>query len=76
MVIGIPVYHSNRYSMESACGFCHGIVYHEDWCITKNDNVHYAWEVVRDAEALLDDDRAYLKAVGIEWKNPQSTRRK
>ena len=42
--------HSNKYSAQSACEHCEGVVRHEPWCITRSPEILYAYGVVLDAE--------------------------
>ena len=44
----VPWSHSNRYSADSACAYCEGVVRHESWCATQNANLYYAFEAVVD----------------------------
>ena len=63
-------YHTNRYNAQSACEHCQGIVRHERWCITLDEHVQYAFEVVPDPEKLTLLDRLTLHALGVVWGNP------
>lgn len=65
------LYHANRYTAESACAHCHGIVRHEGWCITRNAAVYEAYECVLDDSKLPERDRLILHALGVSWKNLQ-----
>ena len=40
-----PIFHSNRYHAEASCEHCAGVIRHEEWCITRNERVFYAYEV-------------------------------
>jgi hypothetical protein len=60
-------YHTNRYSAQSACEHCQGIVRHERWCITLDPNVQYAYGVVLEPEKLTLLDRLILHALGVAW---------
>ena len=60
-------YHSNTYTADSACEHSGGIIRHENWCITKNEIVTYAYEAVLDAERLSLGDRIILHALGAVW---------
>jgi hypothetical protein len=60
-------YHCNTYSADAACEHCLGVIRHEDWCITRNDAVSYAYEAVLDAEKLSFGDRLILHALGVVW---------
>lgn len=61
--------HSNKYSADSACEHCQGVVRHEPWCITRNELVLYAYEAVIDASALTEGDNLILHALGVSWTN-------
>lgn len=72
-----PWIHSNRYSADSACEHCHGIVRHESWCITCSSEVLYAYEALVDASKLTVGDRLILHALGVAWiDNPCQRPRK
>jgi glycerol-3-phosphate cytidylyltransferase-like family protein len=60
-------YHSNRYSAESACQHCDGIVQHEHWCLTLNPVVHYACEIVVYPDKLTIADAIILHSLGVLW---------
>lgn len=60
-------YHTNKYSADSACEHCGGVVRHEKWCITENGLVKYAYEVVLDASKLTEKDKMILHALGVCW---------
>ena len=61
------LYHSNRYTAESACEHCDGVIRHETWCITKNAAVVYAYRAVLNAETLSLQDQLILHALGAIW---------
>ena len=61
-------YHSNRYSAQSACEHCKGIVRHERWCITIDPLVHYAYQVVADPSKLTVGDALILHSLGAAWQ--------
>lgn len=65
-------YHSNRYSAESACLYCEGVVRHEHWCATCNRAVLYAYQIVLKPENLTTSDKLILHALGIVWANDKS----
>ena len=65
------LYLANRYTAESACEHCHGIVRHEQWCITRNAAVYEAFECVLDDSRLPEHDRLILHALGVSWINIQ-----
>lgn len=60
-------YHSNRYSADRACEHCHGVLRHESWCITRNSNLLYAYEIIQDSDKLTEQDRLILHALGASW---------
>jgi len=62
-----PVYHSNKYSADSACEHCAGIIRHETWCITENKNVLYAYDIILHPEKMTEQDRIILHALGVIW---------
>jgi hypothetical protein len=59
--------HSNRYSADSACVYCDGVVHHESWCATQNANAYYAFEAVLDPTQLNVGDELSLHALGVVW---------
>jgi hypothetical protein len=59
--------HSNKYSAETACEHCEGVVRHESWCITRSTDVMYAYGAVLDAGQLTEGDRLILHALGATW---------
>jgi hypothetical protein len=60
-------YHSNRYSVQSACEHCEGTVRHEPWCITLNPRVFYAHQIILDPSRLTVHDRLILHSLGVDW---------
>ncbi|HZP24276.1 MAG TPA: hypothetical protein VFB04_12560 [Terriglobales bacterium] len=60
-------YHSNKYSADKACEHCEGVVRHEEWCITRNGVVAYAYEAVVDPSKLTWEDQLILHALGAAW---------
>jgi hypothetical protein len=62
-----PIRHSNRYSADSACGHCNGVIRHEPWCITKNASVQYAYQAIADSGYLSPGDLLILHALGVVW---------
>jgi hypothetical protein len=56
-----------KYSAQSECEHCGGVVRHERWCITCDPLVQYAYGVVLDAEKLTLRDRLILHALGVAW---------
>ena len=69
------LYHANRYTAESACEHCRGIVRHESWCITRNAAVCEAYQYVLEASKLPEHDRLILHALGVSWSKPACQRR-
>ena len=63
----LPSSHSNRYSADSACGHCDGVIRHELWCITQNTSVQYAYQAVSDPDHLSAGDKLILHALGATW---------
>jgi hypothetical protein len=64
---GPPLMHSNRYSADSACLHCDGVIRHEPWCRIQNLSVHYAYQAVADPANLSVEDRLILHALGTAW---------
>ena len=60
-------FHSNRYSAESACEHCGGIIRHEPWCITVDSVVRYAYHIVADPSQLTLSDSLILHSLGVIW---------
>jgi len=60
--------HSNRYSADSACNHCEGIIRHESWCFTQNAYVHYAYQAALFPNQLSLEDRIILHAWGVAWR--------
>jgi hypothetical protein len=63
----LPLIHSNKYSADSACGHCDGVLRHESWCITQNTCVQYAYHVVSEPSRLSRGDSLILHALGVAW---------
>lgn len=61
------VYHCNRYTAQSACEHCEGIVRHERWCITIDPVVRYAYEIVLEPNKLTFEDTLILHSLGVAW---------
>jgi len=61
-------YHSNSYSADAACEHSSGVIRHENWCITNNERVAYAYEAVLDADKLSLADQMILHAWGAVWR--------
>ncbi len=60
-------HHGVKYSADSACQHCDGIIHHEPWCIMVNAAVSYAYEVLLDARKLSIADELMLHALGVAW---------
>lgn len=60
-------FHSNRYSAETACEHCQGVVRHESWCITRDPIVSYACQIVLDPSKLTVGDTLILHSLGVIW---------
>ncbi len=63
------MYHSNsRYAAENSCPVCDkGGDHHEPWCIEANQNVLYAWSIIKDPGTMNDYDKVALHGMGIVW---------
>ena len=59
--------HSNKYSADSECEHCQGVVRHEPWCITRSEVILYAYEAVLNADVLTEGDKLILHALGVAW---------
>lgn len=66
----VPVtwFHSNRYSAQSACEHCEGVVRHESWCITRDPVVYYAYQIVVEPGKLTVGDALILHSLGVTWE--------
>jgi hypothetical protein len=62
-----PLHHSNRYSAESACAHCEGVIRHESWCATQSATVSYAFLAVLDPNQLSLGDELILHGLGVIW---------
>jgi hypothetical protein len=63
----LALHHSNRYSADSACVCCEGVIRHESWCATQNAIVHYAFQAVLDPKQLSLGDELILHGLGVVW---------
>ena len=63
----VAFHHGNRYSAESACVCCDGVIRHEFWCATQNAVVRYAFQAVSDAKHLNLRDELILHGLGVAW---------
>lgn len=61
-------YHTSKYTGESACRNCGGVVRHMHWCAQCNPVVGYAYAIVEDAERICLKDRLILHALGVAWR--------
>jgi hypothetical protein len=52
-----------------ACGHCHGTTEHEPWCITRDPQVFYAYQIVAEASKLSFADRLILHSLGVTWSD-------
>lgn len=66
-------YHSNQYTAQSQCEHCNGVVRHEDWCVTQNATVAYAYLVAAGAAPLSEQDQLILHALGVTWSAGDAT---
>jgi hypothetical protein len=62
------IYHCNKYSADSACEHCGGIIRHAHWCIELNSHVRYAYAVVANPDVFNEADRKFLKLFGLKWE--------
>jgi hypothetical protein len=62
-----PVFHSNRYTAQSSCEHCGGVIRHENWCITRDALVFYAYEVVLYPAKMTPEDVLRLHGLGVAW---------
>lgn len=51
----------------SPCEHCHGIAEHEQWCVTRDPVVRYAYQIVTEASKLTFADRLILHSLGVTW---------
>jgi hypothetical protein len=65
----MSTYHCNKYSADSACEHCEGIIRHAFWCITENAHVRYAYDAFLDASKLSQSDHLTLHALGVVWQD-------
>jgi hypothetical protein len=62
-----PRHHSSKYSADSACVQCGGVIRHELWCSTQCTDVRYAYDAVVQPNHLNLRDRLILHALGVTW---------
>lgn len=65
-------YYSNRYHAAAACEHCEGIIRHENWCITRDPIVYYAYQIVADPTQLTIGDALILHTLGVTWERNKS----
>lgn len=58
-----------KYTAESACEHCEGIIRHAFWCVTLNADVRYAYDAFLDASKLSESDHLVLHALGAVWQD-------
>ena len=46
---------------------CEGIFEHERWCVTRNINVAYAFQIVLDPSKITLGDALILHSLGVAW---------
>jgi hypothetical protein len=63
------VFNCNRYTAQSACEHCGGVIRHENWCITVDRTVYYAYQIVADAGKITVGDQLILHSLGVIWQN-------
>lgn len=56
---------------QGACDHCHGILRHEDWCVTLDPQVSYARQIVNEASKLTFADSLILHSLGVTWADAQ-----
>jgi hypothetical protein len=66
-----PLRHCNRYTADSACLHCDGVIRCEPWCATQSENVNYAFQLLSDATLLSLVDQLSLHALGVAWVAPE-----
>jgi hypothetical protein len=66
-LVDAAIFHSNRYHADAACSHCGGLIRHENWCITHNQQVFYAYEIVVEPQKLQLGDQLILHALGVNW---------
>jgi hypothetical protein len=65
------LYHCNRYNAQAACEHCEGVIRHEPWCITRDQLVHYAYQIVAEPSRLTLGDSLILHSLGVVWEPKQ-----
>ena len=72
----ITWHHTNRYNAEAMCEHCGKMLQHEDWCITCNPVVQYAYQVILEPGKLTIGDTLILHSLGVTWGAPTNLHRK
>ena len=67
MLVDAAIFHSNRYHADAACQHCGGLIRYENWCITHNPRVFYAYQIVVEPQKLQFGDQLILHALGVNW---------
>jgi len=62
-------YPSNRYSADSKCEYCAGVIRHEPGCATQNALVAYAYLTAAGVAPLSEQDTLILYALGVTWSD-------
>lgn len=65
-------YHSNRYTAQSACQHCEGVIRQERWCRALNPVVRYAREIIVSPDKLTVGDAIILHSLGVLWGHLRS----
>lgn len=65
--------HGHHNTAEISCQHCRGVIRHEPWCITSNQLVHYAYQIISDPAQLTAGDALILHSLGVRWdiKSPR-----
>jgi len=67
MNIPNPAPQSSQVVTRQACMHCEGIFEHERWCVTRNANVAYAFQVVLEGSKMTLGDALILHSLGVAW---------
>jgi hypothetical protein len=60
-------YHGNQSNLQVPCHYCGGALRHEQWCVTCDPIVQYAYGIVLDAKRLTFRDGLILHSLGVVW---------
>ena len=63
----IPWRDWNNYHAGDACEFCEGIVRCEDWCISRSEEVRYAYVLILYPWRMSTGDEIRLHAMGVTY---------